>query len=843
MFGGESGVPISLAGIAAAQQFLDRIGTGPGCHLVRGDAGGGKSLLLAAVRERLHADGTRIHSTVASAERGDGALVLDGAHSLPGDEITALTALARRNDLTLVVATEPRPHDAELRALTATMESLGPAFDLRALTIDDIDARARDRGITLVPGLLELLHQLTGGVLAAVDAGLAATAVTADMTGAGIRAAVATHLHDRLRHLDGELLSALAVCMCCSSLDTTDLAAALSIPTSHAHRVADRARASAVVTRSDVLLDAARPALTAVVGVGRLRELQQRLLSARLDGGALDLPTARTLAAAGLDDPRLAVFLSARADSAEPAKAVELYESALQAGADPDVLALRRCEASALCGDLDAAERLADSLLSRADSLDAAELAAAVRISSSIAACRGEIGRSADLYEWLGPGRVGADAPVAATVLLAAGRPEAAAGVLTGERSGPPTSGAAGVTLLADGLAQSIAGTGAVAMNSLTRALALLSTSTRSRMLPDTATAVTALLCLHSGELAHAESILAKALTGAASTSTARTRHLVLSAWTAMTGGELANAAAILESLPADQPVHPREALFVHGLRVGLARRHGDIGTLHREWADAQPVVAGYSVDLFCLLPLGELWLAAVRIGDEARIAHLVDDALELVRRLGEPALWGASLHWYGVQAAILGENPTQLLPHARALAASAAVSSYAAGLAAAGRVWLRVLRGEAEPAEVESAARTLERIGLPWDGARLASEAALRVSDTSGATTLLQVARSLRGAPSTPSTQPASGTDPATEPTGGSLTDREAEVAELLVLGLTHREIGARLYIAPKTVEHHVARIRRRLGASSRSELMSMLRAIGHGNSESFASRAEGSR
>ncbi|MCL2536017.1 MAG: helix-turn-helix transcriptional regulator, partial [Nocardiaceae bacterium] len=117
---------------------------------------------------------------------------------------------------------------------------------------------------------------------------------------------------------------------------------------------------------------------------------------------------------------------------------------------------------------------------------------------------------------------------------------------------------------------------------------------------------------------------------------------------------------------------------------------------------------------------------------------------------------------------------------------------------------------------------------------ARLAGEAALRVSDTRGATTLLQVARSLRD---TTAPQPTGGESATPDPAGGTLTEREADVAGLLLLGLTHREIGARLYIAPKTVEHHVARIRRRLGANSRSELLSMLRALGYGNTESSAS------
>jgi DNA-binding CsgD family transcriptional regulator len=58
-------------------------------------------------------------------------------------------------------------------------------------------------------------------------------------------------------------------------------------------------------------------------------------------------------------------------------------------------------------------------------------------------------------------------------------------------------------------------------------------------------------------------------------------------------------------------------------------------------------------------------------------------------------------------------------------------------------------------------------------------------------------------------------------------LSDREREVAELLLLGMPYRDIGAQLFISDKTVEHHVARIRRRLGAESRSEMLSMLRAI----------------
>jgi DNA-binding NarL/FixJ family response regulator len=116
-----------------------------------------------------------------------------------------------------------------------------------------------------------------------------------------------------------------------------------------------------------------------------------------------------------------------------------------------------------------------------------------------------------------------------------------------------------------------------------------------------------------------------------------------------------------------------------------------------------------------------------------------------------------------------------------------------------------------------------LHRIGHAWDASRLAGQAAVRAEDRTVMAALLSCARSLRPAPITePTDEPSApaGSD------GFELSERERDVATLLLDGLTYKDIGERLFISAKTVEHHVARIRQRCAAGSRGELFSMLRA-----------------
>lgn len=61
-----------------------------------------------------------------------------------------------------------------------------------------------------------------------------------------------------------------------------------------------------------------------------------------------------------------------------------------------------------------------------------------------------------------------------------------------------------------------------------------------------------------------------------------------------------------------------------------------------------------------------------------------------------------------------------------------------------------------------------------------------------------------------------------------GPLTPREREVAQLITSGLTNRQIGARLFIAERTVDTHVGRILAKLGCASRAQVAAMVAAGG---------------
>jgi DNA-binding CsgD family transcriptional regulator len=316
-----------------------------------------------------------------------------------------------------------------------------------------------------------------------------------------------------------------------------------------------------------------------------------------------------------------------------------------------------------------------------------------------------------------------------------------------------------------------------------------------------------------------------------------------------MLRGHTGDAHALLTAAGAGQPVlEPRDELFAAAIEVGLARREGDLSALQRGWSRAREAMLQHPVDLYVLLPLGELAVAAARLSEQWWIEPHLRQADVLLEQLGEPALWRVPLHWSGVHAAIAAESPQEARRHVAALAEAASTSPYAAVLAEAAACWMRVLAGTADVDQVVTTARQLAAAGSGAEGARLAGQAAIRATDRKAMAVLLECARAVRpevpataapAAPVPPPPAPAEGTAPpaAAVAVGGTelaeaapdaiLSAREQEIARQVLTGLTYKEIGAQLFISAKTVEHHMARIRRRLGAQSRRELFGQLQVM----------------
>src|SRR5690606_4068273 len=98
----------------------------------------------------------------------------------------------------------------------------------------------------------------------------------------------------------------------------------------------------------------------------------------------------------------------------------------------------------------------------------------------------------------------------------------------------------------------------------------------------------------------------------------------------------------------------------------------------------------------------------------------------------------------------------------------------------AAAAQWAAALAGNVDPDGVLTASDDLVTAELPWEASRLVGQAAVRAADPGVARRLLERARELAPTAHT-----------ADAPRGG-LSDREVEVARLVLAGRTHREIGA---------------------------------------------------
>jgi DNA-binding CsgD family transcriptional regulator len=852
--------PMGLTGWGlGADRALREAHTGglPGSVLVvQGPGGSGKTCLLAAIGNAYVEAGIRLIDARTAPDPDqlaeDTAVLVDDAHRLTAPLLDRVRLLLGAPRARVVLAFRPWPRPPALAFLLRELGRERRIVVLGHASRELVGEWAREvLGHATTPTLVDQLHAETGGLRSLLDPILQAMSSLPrglDRPGVPVPRQPQTRLHvpaELFEHVRGDLLSLdedvhrlLAAVACGAPVDTEVLAELLDVPERDAADGVTGGLSSGYLLSDGRLVPLAARVLATSTPTDVATGIRRRLLGVLIDRGEEPLDLARSLAAARVRDSRAARMLERTGSSAltaDPEQAARLLAEATACGAPAARIAARRAHAAALCGDFDSALQWADLTL---DDDSAADHARAAAVAGAVLAARGLLARSADLYRVAGPERAGS----AALALLATGRESEAAAVrddAARSTGGTPSTMLAGSEqLMATGVLQSLrhgadaAEDIAAALSTLTRAAALLEPVGRTALLVDTPTALAALVALHCGELEVAESVLRRGLSADLGGPPLRARHLLLLAWVAMLRGQMATARAhMAAAIDGDHPLEPREDLFLQALHVGLARRSSDLPGLVQSWVRAREAVVRYPIDLFSLLPLGELMIAGARLKDAERLAPAVADAQRILSALGHPQLWATPLHWSGAQAAILTDSPAALEPHARALVAAARTSPFASTLALAGRSWLRVLRNDVDATSVVRAAEALSTVGLAWDGSRLAGQAAARAVESRDRTLLLQCARSLTDAHDI--AEAAAEASPSPEGpavtqhgVGGALSEREREVARLVVAGQTYREIGGKLFISAKTVEHHVSRMRHRLGASSRSDLLARLRA-----------------
>jgi DNA-binding NarL/FixJ family response regulator len=780
------------------------------------------------------------------------ALIVDEAQWLDEASLRVLVGIAERaadRKLTIVAAHRPTPGDVHLAALDAALGRSHPLVWLGPLDEADVGERAALLLDTAVdPAWVDALHEQTAGMQALVDQ--LALAWADGMAGDASRplaAPVIEAVRSEVDQLPPIARTALSALSAGADLDDDLLGTVTGLNHDELADAMEILRAAGlVVTVKDDVIPVVAAAVNQLTPVADRRRFHALLATALTERGAPPTQAAEHLAAANAQGQEAAEAYLA-AGEASLADAPELarswYDRAISVGAAGPVVAARRAEAAALDGDAGQALRLADAAMSDPATPDRARAQAVV---AALLPARGFWRRAAETYSELATGDAAtADAARVLGVVgsIVAGQPpsasEAEAAVNAAEAAGSGDSGGSGsggssrsagfttssgasleleaMSLAARGLQTSLGADAAHALAPFLEAAELLESGHTRLVLPDTPHAIGATVALALSELTAAEHLLSRAIERDVGGRGLRQRHRLLLGWVGMRSGRWSAAQAALDET-RNQQLSPRELLLASAIDAGLARRAGDLARLSEAWKSAEGVLLRHPADLLSLDPIGELTITASRLGMWDRVSAKARELGDVMRSLDEPALWVLPLRWIGLQVALASDDHDAAVRRASEVEAVAPVHPRLRALAEAARTWVAILGGTVDPKRVGGSSRGLQGLGLTWEASRLTGQAAIRSADPSVTRALLEQARDLKAA------LPSAEADE-TPTTASVLSEREQMVAQYIVDGLTYKEIGAQLYISPKTVEHHVAKIRQKLGATTRAEMLAALR------------------
>lgn len=332
-----------------------------------------------------------------------------------------------------------------------------------------------------------------------------------------------------------------------------------------------------------------------------------------------------------------------------------------------------------------------------------------------------------------------------------------------------------------------------------------------------------AALMMQCGRPESARSVLRAAISDGLGGPGEQAAHHLLAALADVAIGEYSAALDLVRTGPQLGWAH-RDHFLLAALDAAIARRSGDTARLRDAWRRAAPLVERQSSTWLLLDPTIEILAAGRRVGD----GSVVNTALaQLDEQLTDWPVDGpapAMLAWVRLQLAVAGEDWAGVRVSAQALRSTTSPDARSAARRGAAGVWATIATRFEQAAapitddgadDLDTVITSLVDVGDAWEASRLLGQLALDHDDPATARGLLERARLLVSDP--------------VEATDGliaaGLSEREAEVARLVAEGRAYKAIGTQLFISAKTVEHHVARIKTRLGASTRAEMLSLIR------------------